>query len=297
MDNIFFIVGPTAAGKHELALELARKFSLEIISIDAFKVYKHMDIGTAKPPAEILKEIDHHLINIMEPEESYSAGRFVDDTRELLKNGRKRYLAVGGTFLYYKALVYGMFNAPSSSPELRSELMGRDEKSLYEELERVDPESARRLHPNDKKRVARAIEVYRLTGTRISAVQTQFKKQSKDVGVKSVCILQSRERIKERIVLRLEKMLKQGLVDEVKQLKGRKLSFEAQNAICYKEILEHLDGKLPFDQAVERSKKRSFELARKQVTWIKSLPELQIIEADNISTAGLLTEVSGKLGL
>lgn len=279
-----FIVGPTASGKHEIAAEVALKFSLEIVSIDAYKVYKHMDIGTAKPSKEILSKVKHHLISTIEPSESYSVGRFLDDASEILQ-GKGRFLGVGGTFLYYKALVYGMFKAPSSDPARRNELLAKDPQALHEELKKIDPATASRLHANDKKRVARAIEVFKLTGKPISQLQTHFKNK---VEAKSVCIVWDREELKKRAADRIDKMLKAGLLDEVKKLKSMTLSYEAQNAICYKEFFDYLDNKCTLEEAKATAIKRTNEFTRRQMTWIRSLPELQSIDATNLKAAQLV---------
>ncbi|HTF55662.1 MAG TPA: tRNA (adenosine(37)-N6)-dimethylallyltransferase MiaA, partial [Planctomycetota bacterium] len=181
-----FLLGPTASGKHQAALLLARKLDAEIISVDSMKVYRGMDIGTAKPGREELARAPHHLIDICDPSETYSAGRFVRDAegaRRGIEARGKGALFVGGTSLYYKAYRYGMFEGPPADPVLRDELIAEGPAALHAELSRVDPTAAKRIHPNDLKRLVRAVEVFRKTGEPISSRQSQFDRPKGEARV------------------------------------------------------------------------------------------------------------------
>src|SRR5688572_7431424 len=181
-----FLLGPTASGKHETAILLAGRLGAEIISVDSMKVYRGMDIGTAKPGREDLARAPHHLIDICDPSETYSAGRFVKDAAEARKgieSRGRRALFVGGTSLYYKAYRYGMFEGPPADLVLRDELIAEGPAALHAELSRVDPAAAKRIHPNDTKRLVRAIEVFRKTGEPISARQSQFARPRMEAHV------------------------------------------------------------------------------------------------------------------
>jgi tRNA dimethylallyltransferase len=199
----FFLVGPTACGKHEASMIVAEKLGAEIISIDSMKVYRGLDIGTAKPTREDRRRIPHHLVDIIDPEESYSAGRFVQDARAAAAR-IKVPLFSGGTFLYYKAYVYGMFSGDAPPAEMRRELERladeRGTSHLHAELKKLDPEAASRLHPNDRKRLIRALEVVRLTGRPISEMQTQWKKPPR---ANAVALVRSRDELRSRFDYRM----------------------------------------------------------------------------------------------
>src|SRR5688572_10115758 len=227
-----FILGPTASGKHEIGLQLAERLGAEIISVDSMKVYRGMDIGTAKPPAADLERVPHHLIDICDPSETYSAGRFVRDAseaRQSVEARGKRALFVGGTSLYYKTYRYGMFEGPPADPVLRDELIAEGPAALHAELTRVDPAAAKRIHPNDLKRLVRAVEVFRKTGEPISARQSQFDRPK---GEAKVFILK-RADLAARVERRVARMFAEGLVDKVRRLLARPWSKEGRAAVGY----------------------------------------------------------------
>ncbi len=281
------ILGVTASGKGTLAFELARHLHGEIVSIDSMKVYRHMDIGTAKPPLERRRQVPYHMIDVVEPSESFSAGLFLEKALPLMeqidRQGRP-IVAVGGTALYIKALLYGLFDGPAADPSIRDELRqsARDGglEGLYKELSQVDPEAAGRIHSNDAKRIIRALEVFRLTGEPISRLQGQFNsnKSLEDwtmIGLK-------REKIEEnrRINLRVKRMMESGLVEEVKTLlsESRPLSPQARSAIGYAEIIDHLNGLIGLDEATELIKKNTRRLAKGQRTWFKTFKAVHWLE-------------------
>lgn len=283
MSRTVFLLGPTASGKHEAAIDLARRLDGELLSIDSMKVYRGMDIGSAKPSAGMRAAVPHHLIDICDPSESYSAGRFVGDAREaerLVRSRGRRPVFVGGTALYYKAYMYGMFEGPAADEDLRRELVALGGGRLHEELSRVDPATAKRLHPNDLKRLIRAVEVYRKTGRPISEVQTQHDRPKLDAIV--LCIRTDREVLRNRIESRATRMLKTGLVDEVRGLLARPWGKEGRQAVGYREIVAHLNGEIPIEEAERQIARNTWTLARRQMQWFRSFEEIRWIDGPDV---------------
>ncbi|MBI2932841.1 MAG: tRNA (adenosine(37)-N6)-dimethylallyltransferase MiaA [Planctomycetes bacterium] len=273
-----FILGPTASGKHEAALLVAERLGAEIVSIDSMKVYRGMDIGTAKPPREALQRVRHHLIDTCDPAEVYNAGRFVRDARlaqaEIESRGRPA-LFVGGTSLYYKAYVYGIFDGPGADPELRRELATLGAPALHSELSRVDPAAAKRIHPNDLKRLMRAVEVYRKTGVPISARQTHFDRPKLDATV--ICLWRERDELKARIERRVQRMMREGLIDEVRRLSAAAWSPEGRAAVGYREVLDHLEGPCALEEVEPQIARDTWKFARRQFMWFRSFKESKAI--------------------
>lgn len=269
---------------------IAQKLGCEIISVDSMKVYRGLDIGTAKPPPEALRRVRHHLIDILDPHEAYNAGRFVKDAEALLSK-IERPMLVGGTFLYYKAFAYGMFEGPESDPELRRRLENeRKEKglaALYRELKRVDPQT--KIHPNDEKRILRALEVYRLTGRPFSKLHTHFAAGPR-LNVRALCIVREMKELRERCERRIDRMMKAGFMDEVRRLRERPMSREVRNSIGYREMLDVLEGKIGLQPALDEFKKRTWVFARKQMTWIRSLKELIRVDVTGLLTPQAIAE-------
>ncbi len=285
------ILGVTASGKGRLAFELAKSLNAEIISIDSMKVYRRMDIGTAKPPKEKRDQIPYHLIDVVEPSDSFSVASFLElaeaavaDIRSRNKpacHGRlasgesRRVVAVGGTALYIKSLLYGLFEGPGADETIRAELKTQAQTEgldkLYEQLRKIDPDTANKISSNDPRRIIRALEVYRLTGKPISQFQQQW---NADAAHDWTIIGVRREKTEEnkRINARVKKMLDAGLVDEVKALlaEQKPLSKQARCAIGYAEIIDHLSGKTSLDDAIELIKKNTRKLAKAQRTWFKT---------------------------
>jgi tRNA dimethylallyltransferase len=268
-----FILGQTASGKHAAAEAVADRLGAQLISIDSMKVYRGMDIGTAKPKRP------HRLVDVCDPSESYNAGRFVRDARQCLQDC-PRPLFVGGTALYYKTFAYGLFEGPEADPVLREELTALGPAKLHEELVRVDPKAALKIHPNDLKRLVRAVEVFRKTGEPISSKHTHFAGaptlQADVFGFR-------REDIKDRIAARTRRMLKDGLVDEVRGLLGRPWGKEGRRAVGYREVIEFLEGKVDAAEMERLINRNTNNLARHQVMWLKRFPEVQWVkDADEI---------------
>jgi tRNA dimethylallyltransferase len=267
-----FILGQTASGKHEAAIAVADRIGGTLASIDSMKVYRGMDIGTAKPKRP------HRLMDICDPAESYNAGRFVRDARALLAEGG-RPVFVGGTILYYKTLAYGLFEGPEADPALREELVAAGAPALHAELSRVDPVAAGRIHPNDLKRLVRAVEVFRKTGEPISSKHTHFGTRTLEGDVFAF----RRDDLLDRIARRTRKMLDAGLVDEVRALLERPWGNEGRRAVGYREVVDFLQHRVDAAEMERLINRNTHRLARHQRMWLQRLPEVVWVkDADDI---------------
>jgi len=285
--RITFLIGCTGCGKGAVGRELARRIGAEIISVDSMKVYRRMDIATAKPTPAVQRGVRHHLLDVIEPWEEFSVGRFVqlaeDAVADIASRGRP-ILAVGGTALYIKALSEGLFEGPSADPQIRDLLHRRaDSKgvaALHQELRRVDPEAAGRIHPNDLRRIVRALEVHRITGTPISELQTQWDRQRTRHPCSLIGLRREREDQNRRTNARVKRMIERGLVEEVRSLLSlpQPLSTAARQALGYAEIIEHLSGKVSLAEAVEMIKINTRRFAKAQRTWFKRFRETSWID-------------------
>ncbi len=282
--KIVFITGCTASGKSHLAQTLAEDLNAEIISIDSMKVYKYMDIGTAKPSKEIRERIPYHLIDIVDPSEAFSAGLFVEYAEraiEQINKKNKLIIGVGGTVLYLKSLTEGIFEGPSANMELREKLKTEAETKgtevLYRKLTQIDPITAQRLHPNDLKRIIRALEVYELTGHTISSLQHHFGRLRQDYDMLFLGVRWERETLNKRINARVKKMIKEGLVDEVRWVYERKppMSPQARDAVGYAEIIAYFEGRWDLETAIEKIKINTRRFAKHQRTWFKRMKHIE----------------------
>jgi tRNA dimethylallyltransferase len=279
------IIGVTACGKNKLAFELAQYLDAEIMSIDSMKVYRRMNIGTSKPSEKHRQIINYNMIDVVEPSESFSVATFIEGANQVierLKIQNKNIVAVGGTALYIKALLYGLFSGPGNDPQVRANLQEKAQGlglvELHRRLASVDPVAAERINPNDSKRIIRALEVYTITGRPISSFQQQWETHGADSGVQNIedwtIIGLRREKTQEseRINKRVKRMITDGLVAEVESLlkEDKPLSKQARCAIGYAEIIEHLAGHLSLDEATELIKKNTRKLAKAQRTWFKT---------------------------
>ncbi len=280
--DCWFLTGPTACGKTDAGVALAQMLNAEIVSLDSMAVYRGMDIGTAKPTAEQRTEVPHHMLDVIEPSEEYSVARYVDEAHRLIAEirGRDReVLFVGGTPLYLKALLRGLFDGPPADWEFRrqieDELQTIGRHALYERLQQVDPVSASRLHPNDTRRLIRALEVYQATGQPISHLQLQDEDGRPAESCRVFALQRSRDELYDRITARVDGMFADGLVDEVRGLTtaGRTLGQTARQAVGYCEVLEHLEGRRSIEAAEERMKTRTRRFAKRQLTWFRGLSE------------------------
>jgi len=284
--KMILILGVTASGKGKLAFALAKSIGAEIISIDSMKVYRRMDIGTAKPPKENRDQIPYHLIDVVEPDDSFSVARFLELAQAAIDDIKKRgkpVVAVGGTALYIKSLLYGLFEGPGADEQIREEFKAQAQAEgldkLYEQLKIIDPATAAKISANDPRRIIRALEVYKLTGKPISAFQQQW---DANISHDWTIIGLRREKTEEskRINARVKKMIDAGLVDEVKHLlaEPKPLSKQARSAIGYAEIIDHLAGQTTLDDAIELIKKNTRKLAKAQRTWFKTFKTVHSLD-------------------
>jgi len=289
------LMGPTASGKTAVALELARIMPCEIISVDSAQVYKGMDIGTAKPDAAERAQVPHHLIDIIEPHESYSAARFRDDAlalmREITERDRMPLLA-GGTMLYFKALLEGLNELPEADPVIRLviDTMAQEQgwPAVYERLRQVDPQTAARLEPNDTQRVQRALEIFYISGKSM----TDLLKKPKYVyfpytPIKIALIPGDRSGLHERIAARFDHMLEAGLVGEIERLcheYGLDATMPSMRCVGYRQGLQHLNGQLDMQGLREQGVAATRQLAKRQLTWLRATEGLTEFEclADDV---------------
>ena len=297
--TLWVLTGPTACDKTEIGFTVAQKIKGEIVSADSMLFYRGMDIGTAKPSPGMRELVPHHFIDIIDPWESYSVGRYVDDVESLIgdtDSKDRKFLIVGGSPLYIKGLVDGIFNGPAADWDIRRELEElageKGNQHVHNILQKIDPVKAVELHPNNLRRIIRAIEVYRITGQPISELQEQYKLARKGYQLKIMCIAREREDIYWRINERVETMFDKGLVDEVRSLLNapRNLSKQAKQALGYKEVIQYLNGGLTLDEVKEMVKQSTRRFAKRQMTWFRSFPDIQWLEADEYEGKGSISD-------
>ena len=272
------IAGPTASGKTGLALELAEVWPAEIISADSRQVYRGMDIGTAKATAEERRRVPHHLLDVVDPDEDFTAADFARLGRraaaDVVRRGRL-VLVVGGTGLYIRTLTEGLVDAPPADPVLRGELSRMEaaegEGALHRRLQEVDPELAARLHPHDSVRIVRGLEVFLLSGLRLSDLQKNHGFGERPFSVLYFALSVDRDELYRRIDVRVERMFAQGLVEETEALlaRGYPPGCKGMKTIGYKEVLEHLDGRLSREEAIAQIQQNSRRYAKRQLTWLR----------------------------
>ena len=283
MNKVIILLGPSGVGKTSVSILLAKALKTEIISADSMQIYRHMDIGTAKPSKSELKEIPHHLISILPPNESFSAGLFRDNAvriiSELHKKG-KTPLIVGGTGLYIKTLTRGLFEGPSADWALREKLL-KEEKIkgkgyLYKYLMEVDPESAKKVGPNDTRRIIRALEVT-INDDKISEHQKYSTKPESYHFIK-IGLTRDREELYSLIDERVDSMVKSGLLKETEEVLKMKPDRTPLQALGYKEMKEHLDGRIAINEAIDLVKKRTRNYAKRQMTWFRKEPDINWVD-------------------
>jgi tRNA dimethylallyltransferase len=276
-------MGPTASGKTALAVSLVERFPLEIISVDSALVYRGLDIGTAKPDAATLARAPHHLLDIRDPAEAYSAAAFCDDALRLMGDivaRGKVPLLVGGTMLYFRALLHGLDDLPRADAALRQtleiEAASRGWPALHADLARVDPLTAARLAPNDSQRIGRALEIYQLTGTPMSALLDQVHTALPYSVLQLALIPSDRAVLHQRIAMRFDAMLADGLIDEVKtlrQMPGLTADLPAMRAVGYRQAWAYLNGEIDLHGLREQGLAATRQLAKRQLTWLRSWPD------------------------
>ena len=286
---IVFLMGPTASGKSELAMELCERFPFEIISVDSAMVYRGLDIGTAKPAAEVLARYPHRLIDICEPAETYSAGDFrqaaLSEIDDIHQHGKVP-LLVGGTGLYFRALETGIAELPAADDEIRKRLLEQAAEygwqAMHERLGKVDAESAGRIHPNDPQRIQRALEVYELSGRPLSALFKEAGQRGLEAPLRKIALAPGdRKVLHERIRLRFEKMMEFGLLEEVKELYQREeltAKTPSMKTVGYRQVWQYLEGQLSMEEMHEKAVVATRQLAKRQFTWLRSERDIQWID-------------------
>lgn len=299
-----FLMGPTAAGKTDLAVALGELFPFEIISVDSALIYRGMDIGTAKPEPQVLARAPHHLIDIVDPAQSYSAADFRQDALTLMADitARGRIpLLVGGTMMYFKVLKDGMASMPPADAAVRQRLLdsARDHgwPYLHQQLASVDPEAAERIKATDSQRLQRALEVYELTGKPLSQWHREQEAQSLPYRVTSLALAPvDRAILHERIALRFVRMLEDGFLDEVKSLYARPdltTSLPSVRSVGYRQAWSYLDGELSYDDMVERGIIATRQLAKRQLTWLRGWPDVHWLDSLSGNLSGDALNVLG----
>jgi len=305
---IVCIAGPTAAGKSASTLALAADWPIEIINVDSATIYRGMDIGTAKPSPEERGLIPHHLLDIRDPAESYSAAAFRDDALrlidEILARGRIPLLC-GGTMLYYKALREGLDDLPRADPALRAQIDAQAREqgwpALHRELAMVDPRTAARLAPNDSQRIQRAVEIYRLTGTPMSELLAKRPAREDDKRLRYLTIsLEPSDRLAlhERIRQRYMAMVQAGLVEEVARLHRRPdlhAGLPSVRCVGYRQLWDYLDGATSLDEAIERAVAATRQLAKRQLTWLRSQPDRMVVDCLAGDAADQVRQLAGRI--
>ena len=285
--KLLIICGPTASGKSDLALRLAHELDAEIINADSMQIYRGMDIGTAKPTPEQRRDIPHHLIDVADPDQPFSAADFAAAADYAIKDVTergKRVIVVGGTGLYIRALLKGLVDSPSGAGEIRQALQqeARDlgNEAMLEKLRLVDPELAGRIHPNNLVRIIRALEVHRLTGVTLSHYQQDHGFSAKRYESLQIGIRVERQELYRRIETRVDRMLEQGLLEEVKHLlaSGYGPESKAMRAIGYKEAVAFLSGEYSLEEAAKLIKRDTRRYAKRQLTWFNADPEIIWLE-------------------
>ncbi len=292
------IAGPTAVGKTALSIKLAKAMDAEIISADSAQVYKDLDIGTAKVTEEEMAGVIHHMLDVVEPVEKYSVGdyqRAVDELLGKLENEEKNVVLTGGTGLYIGSVTDGLADLPESDPILREKLMKRSNESLYKELKELDPEAAEGIHPNNKRRVERALEVCLLTGRKFSVVSKENIKGNNYPFLK-VALERDRGVLYERINLRVDIMMEAGLLEEVERTyKKYGENLKKVNIIGYAELIRYIDGEITLEQAVEDIKQNSRRYAKRQFTWFKNQGDYLWYNLDKMTEEEIMNDVIERL--
>jgi len=278
---VIFIMGPTAAGKTDLAVALQQQLGCELISVDSALIYKGMDIGTAKPSAQELRQAPHRLIDILEPTEAYSAANFRNDAlaamAEITAAG-KIPLLVGGTMLYFRALEHGLADLPAANQQVRAQLDADTEQhglmAMHQRLQQLDPDSAARIHPNDPQRIQRALEVYEVSGKTMTELHAEAAKDKLQYRIAKIIVApQDRSILHQRIEKRFKIMIEKGFIDEVVCLRQRGdlgLNLPSMRAVGYRQVWDYLDGQYNYEEMLQKGVVATRQFAKRQLTWLRT---------------------------
>lgn len=303
--HCWYVTGATAAGKSDVGIALAQRLNGEIISLDSMAVYRGMDIGTAKPSLRARELVPHHLIDIADPVDSFSVSRYRQLALQVIADlrGRGRLpIFVGGTALYLKALLRGIFQGPPADWDFRKQVADDVRNSgidkLYQRLQQVDPLAAHKLHPRDERRIIRALEVYKMTGTPISHWQQEFEQGTPAEECCVFTLRHPRPVLHARIAQRVQEMFARGLITEVENLlaKWKTLSHTAMQAVGYREVIEHVQGNRDLEATIEQVLVRTRRFARHQETWFRGLSECSIVDLSTVDTPETIADRLLELG-
>ncbi len=287
------ILGPTAVGKTEIAIQLAHNLDAEIVSLDSRQIYREMDIGTAKPTPDQRGAVPHHLIDCVNVDQPFSVAEYqrsADVAITEIRGRGKRTMAVGGAGLYFRGIIDGLFDGPGADAEIRAKLQREADEhgnvALHERLRRCDPEAANRVHPNNRVRVIRALEVYELTGKPISVLQGQWKTNEPRYPFRAFGLNMPRDALYQRIEERVDRMVEAGLIEEVKGLldQGYPRNCIAMQSFGYKELIDYLDGKRTFDEAIALLKQNTRRFAKRQLTWFRNDSRIEWLDTSEFSS-------------
>ncbi len=305
-NNLLILLGPTGVGKTDISTKLAQKISdIEIISADSMQIYKYMDIGTAKPNKNILKAIKHHMIDIIEPSENFDVIQYsklaTNIILDVFKRGKIPILA-GGSGLYISSIINPLFTGPAKNIEYREileeEAKIHGKKYLYDKLSKIDPVSASKIKPNDSRRIIRALEVYKSTGKTISYMQKKASTENPKFKYHIIGLKRSRENLYQRINLRVDKMFKDGFIEEVKMLKdmGYKENLKSMQGLGYKQINKHLNGVYTKEETTNLIKIETRHYAKRQMTWFKNkIKNIEWIDLDKNSENEVISKIWSRM--
>ena len=299
-ENLLVLLGPTAIGKTDVSINLAKEIKGEIISADSMQIYKYMDIGSAKVTEEEMQGVEHHLVDILYPDEEFTVANYKSRAKELItkiNNKNKIPIIAGGTGLYINSLVYDLnFTKVAANEDFRSRLEAiaevKGNEYLHQELAKIDEESSLKISPNDQKRVIRALEIYEVTGKTMSEYNKDFRKPIEDYNLVMIGLNMDRTKLYERINLRVDIMIENGLVDEVRSIlsKGYSKDLVSMQGIGYKEVIMYLEDELTLEESIELIKKKSRNYAKRQLTWFRRDYRIKWMNLDNYSDKESLTK-------
>ncbi len=297
--KIVVICGPTGIGKTSAAIETTKVFDGEIISADSMQIYRYMDIGTAKQTLDEQAQVVHHMVNILEPDEPFNAAKFAAKAHDIILSLHRKGcipFIVGGTGLYIKALVHGLFHTEPEDQDVRNRLKKREEELgagyLYKRLTRIDPETAERLHSNDMLRIIRALEIYEITGRTISEFHQKHNFSDRPYSTLKIGLHMERELLYERINQRVDEMIIAGVLDEVKELleKGYSPGLKSMQSIGYRHMVDFIQGKVTWDDTIRILKRDTRRYAKRQLTWFKADSEIVWVEPGDLKKNQRLVE-------